>query len=1233
MALPTSPTWNIADFSGPTLGGLLTLGPGDLTITPSTSPYFSYNGDFSVLTARSADAVLAQLDLIGAAIPARYTIEVTLRFPEMPHNLGDLSQRRAGFLIADDAGRGIAVYFASSGMAVGRIDDFGSVTALPDTTDLTEEIATGFKTIRIAVDSGQGRAYVMLGDGSSVGADVRYILPVEETPPTVTDALRFFVKGLPSQPSRVEIRALRVAGSLVIPDFPPTADAGPDRVAPVGSTVRLDGRSSFDVEGAPLTYQWRMVDAPFGSQYAADNSSGVTTDDGDGDGFTDTLSFTALSLPGWVSAGDVLRIGAGQHIIDTFDNLLGQLTVRGETIPDNFSDIPFRVIRQSALVGAQTETPYAVPDVQGIYRFELVVNDGVSDSEPAEVLASVVGARAPFGVEPDVSPIWKALGDEWRLIEGRGVFEEAWRGVAQIMSGKLLEVWQHHYNYSIRDAQRTFQRKWLAYRSLITETAPNEVQLRPRFGLLRATHQFEAGTPTVAGLTLVIEYPTGPETVSEITVTLTGNSLSQIVADLNAALVGTQITAYAYAVRGEGAARRYLGMGTTVDDGDGDGYTATFSFTPSSLPSWVSAGDTLLVGGTRFVIDTVNNVGGSLTVSAPDIPDNFSGEFLIFHLCRLGIRSSSRGFRVLSSSTAAGILGFEIDRFSYLDGVNGALVTDRSFYCGDGVDLHDHDIRRGDLLVLNGGQSFVIDRVLTGPNDPLPGQRLLLSDPLPADADTTWSIPSVVLSAEVDYEFEGTYPGDLVKAEVYDLQTDRTADVRGYVVAQKGRQIAAHLTGFYGAFVDTDRYELRLLGVKRRKALPIYADTLGIPRLQDLIPAERDPDVWQENIDYVLEPFYRERGGAPIPMLQFRDDVFITPDLEPPDIFWAELTVFSNDKNIEDLFGALAGFLRDDASTFPRDFNYAAGVAGLLYAQQRGPSVRAIHTGAQILFGQPFAEVAGYIEEIRSDYSPTSGRMLVRDDSGEPDSPSEIVRTYYYKKDPLDLSPTSGLAINASMGLPWAEGDLITQFSPIGAGVSIIDMYNDRRWYVPYVRSGLMTEIEKFHTFLVRFNFDLVTLTNLSLLFQFVMRVKPTHTHPLLVGTRVHEDDLDIIDDLGMVATMRLLDTFRGYPQVFAYDDYRGDGTIWSEFDDGSTYFDGIVDIPLDTIEFLLTIVWAGGVITYDSAFFVDTVVTDVSGAHTGIPGSTFTPTYDMTLPAGTYLVTVVIKGGGVVLP
>lgn len=1259
MPLPTSATWDIADFDATSLGGLLLLGPGLVTGTPSLS-YFSYDPLTLVQTNASSNGTLATLDL-NAAIPPQFTVEFEARFPALPVNLGDLALRKVGFTLANGSGRGISIFFASTGMAVSRVDDFGSVSALPDTADIVEQVRTEFCTIRIAVDGSLGRAYVFIGTAAG-SMDLRYILPVEATPTSIPDRFQLFVQGTLMEPSSFEIRTLRVAGSLLVSNYPPTANAGPDRVAAVGQSVRLDGRSSYDLEGAPISYQWYVVEAPFGSQYAAEGSSGSTIDDGDSDTFTTILSFTPGSLPDWVVAGDILVIKEARHTVATFNNAVGTITITTDTLSDSLSGVPFRIIRQSLLVGATTETPYLMADVQGLYRFQLVVSDGNLDSEPAEVLANIVGARSPFGIEPDVRPIWQALGDEWRFIEGREVFEEAWRGVAQIMSAKMLESWQYHYNFSIRDAQRTFQKKWVAYRSLVTETKPEETVVSARFGVNIASHQFETGDPVAAGTSLTIAYFTGATATEEHgwTIPLSSNTLPGIVVQINAAMLtaGSGVEAYAFAMRIEDDTHRYDGSnGSSVDDGNGDGWTNTFSFTPGTLPTWVAAGDTLIIAGKRYRIDSVNNVGGTLVVDTTVlwVPDNLTAAaFRVYRMCRLGLRSTTTAFRVLDISTAP--LGFTTNKYSSLHGNTGALVTDHTYYAGDGVDLAAHGVVENDLFVLAGGQSFQVARLNTDSLDPLPNQRVMLYTGLPFDAGTEWVIPSGIKSAEINYEREGVYPGDLVKAEVYDTITDTLTDVLGRVVAQKGTQLAVSFGALHGAMMNTTRYEVRVLGVKRCKAIAIDKDVLSIPRLQDVIPLSQLPVLWNENEHYILEPMYRDTDGEPLLFLQFRNSTFIEAGTEPPDVMWAELTILSNDPNVENLFGRMIGFLKDDASLLPSDFNYVAGVAGLTYAQQRGPKPSSIQIGAQILLGQPFAEVDGTIEEILNNFSPLQGRVLIRDWDGNTPSESEVVRSYYYKKDALDTSATSGLALNPGTGVPWAVGDRIGQFYPIGSGIDVVDLYNTPTWYLPYVRCGILSEIEKFHYFLVRFNLDLVSISNLALLYQFVTRVRPTYTHPLLVGLRQHDDGIDVMDELEMTLQMNLFESTNYSAKAFMYDDYRGDGTIWSRFSGGvytepapATFFDGLIDCPTDVIELCMTTVWPWApdfnpVISFDGPFFLDTQIENVDGVdvldpNTGLSlgphalGSFFTPMYDMVLPAGTYRVCIFIKPGSVVLP
>lgn len=1231
MALPTSAIWDLADFSGVNLSTLLSLGPSDLTILPGVSPYFSYNDGLTILRCASSGGVEASLQF-STPLPSRFTLDAVVRFPALPNNLGDLPKRRCGITVADDGGRGFTLYFAKSGFAVSRVDDFGAVSPLPGTSDVTEEVNSQFHTIRIAVDGGLGRAYVFVGMGTTEQPALRFIVPVEASPASVVDVFRVVAKGTDFEPVLMEISSLRLASDLVVANYPPVANAGPDRVVPVGQAARLDGRSSYDIEGASLSYHWRLIDAPYGSDFAADVSGFTTSDDGDTDGVTPYVTTSPAALPVWLLPGDILRFGGDLYEILSVNTGTGVITLTQDAAPDNVTTpVPGRFIRQSIMVSATAETPTVVADIAGLYRFSLVVNDGEGDSEPSEVLLNVTSSRAPFGVEPDVSPLWKAIGDEWRLIEGREIFEEAWRGVAQILAGKMLEAWQYHYNSSIRDAQTVFQRKWVAYRTLETETSPDDVTYGPRLGVKAAAYSFEVVDPAITGLTLRVDYALDDlDTLASFSVTFASNTLANALSQLQSAILGSDFvgSAVALPVFDDTIDYRYNGSVDSVDDGDGNGFTTTLTTAAAALPPWAAAGDLVAVRGIRRRVVSVN-IGTGVIVVDGDVPDNFATEpFRFYRACRLVLKST-RHFTV--SGTAAAPLGFDTEQ-NTISGVTGSRITDTVYFAGNFVDLGEQGVSRYDLLVLNNGESFRVDRLISDSLDPLPNMRVLVFDALPLDASSDWEVPSVVRGTAVDYEIAGVYPGDLAKLEIYTKVEGTTTFANPRVVAQKGTQLAVRLDAAAAvALTNEELFESRLLGVRRRKAIKLPDDVVSVPQLQDRIPVSSSPTIYKENVDYVLEPFYREIGGAAIPMLQFEDSVFIGSDTEPPDILWAELTLFSNAGNVEDLFGRLVGFYRDDAASFSADFNYVAGVAGLLYAQQRGPTLFAMQVGAQILLGQPFAEVAGYVEEIRPEYSPTTGRILIRDDDGNVPTESEVVRAYYYKKDPASFAATSGLALNPATSQPWEEGEAVPQFSPLGAGIDVYDIYNNPTWWIPFVRSGQMTELEKFHRFLVQFNTDLVSIANIQLLFSLINKIKPTYTALVLGGVRSTIDDLDPDDTAVLSLEMFLYESPGSTLHAFMYDDYRGNGITASLFDDGFTRYDGAVDRPTDLVNLEITFTWGGGTISQDLPYGPGTV--DITGGQTGIPGSTFTSSNGMTLAAGTYRIIQIAKGQGIVYP
>ncbi len=61
------------------------------------------------------------------------------------------------------------------------------------------------------------------------------------------------------------------------PESRPVADAGDDLVLVIGDTANLDGGSSYDPQGRPLTYAWSLVDVPDASGLGTSSMSGTTS--------------------------------------------------------------------------------------------------------------------------------------------------------------------------------------------------------------------------------------------------------------------------------------------------------------------------------------------------------------------------------------------------------------------------------------------------------------------------------------------------------------------------------------------------------------------------------------------------------------------------------------------------------------------------------------------------------------------------------------------------------------------------------------------------------------------------------------------------------------------------------------------------------------------------------------------------------------------------------------------
>jgi K319L-like, PKD domain len=203
-------------------------------------------------------------------------------------------------------------------------------------------------------------------------------------------------RGGPSQPDTVTISTSNT---------PPIASAGDDiALSEIGEIVQLNGSQSYDDEGDEFSYLWTILAKPEGSVAELDDATVVDpmfVVDVYGEYVIELIvtdEFGAVSEPDTVLAGffnvkPVADAGGNQSVAvgetvtldgsGSYDQNLDELSY-------HWSIVSKPAGSQATLDDPEAITPRFVADVVGTYVVSLVVNDGIEDSEPANVSIEAV---------------------------------------------------------------------------------------------------------------------------------------------------------------------------------------------------------------------------------------------------------------------------------------------------------------------------------------------------------------------------------------------------------------------------------------------------------------------------------------------------------------------------------------------------------------------------------------------------------------------------------------------------------------------------------------------------------------------------------------------------------------------------------------------------------------------------------------------------------------------------
>ncbi len=189
---------------------------------------------------------------------------------------------------------------------------------------------------------------------------------------------------------------------------PPVANAGPDQSVGINRFVTLNGSASTDIDGDPLTFTWRFVSVPQGSAAQLSNThilfptflvdkpgtyiTQLIVNDGKVDSLPSTVNVTTVNTP------PVANAGLGQSVaVNALVQLNGAAStdVDGNPLTYRWSLITIPSGSTAVLSSTSAVNPTFTADRPGTYIAQLIVNDGIVDSQPSTVSISTNALQPP----------------------------------------------------------------------------------------------------------------------------------------------------------------------------------------------------------------------------------------------------------------------------------------------------------------------------------------------------------------------------------------------------------------------------------------------------------------------------------------------------------------------------------------------------------------------------------------------------------------------------------------------------------------------------------------------------------------------------------------------------------------------------------------------------------------------------------------------------------------------